>query len=102
MSSVLPPAACTRSRSAANSSTMPANSGPISCSSRRRSHDDSAGLAPPVEVVIIRLPRRTTAGSVNEQRAGSSALFTQIPSASASSKICWSTVTSPVAVTTSR
>ena len=52
-----------------------------------RNHDDSAGLAPPVDAVSINEPRRTTAGSVKVQRSGSSAEFTQIPWSSASSKI---------------
>ena len=44
-----------------------------------------AGLAPSVDTATEIAPRRATAGSVNEQWAGSSALLTQTPAASPSS-----------------
>ncbi len=61
-----------------------------------------AGLRPPVETVTHQVAPRTTAGSVNEQRSGSSALLTHAPAASASSWTCWLTAVSSVADTARR
>ena len=68
-------------------------------SKRSRSHAASAGLCPPVANVTSSGPRRTRAGRVNEQCAGSSAALTHTPAASASSNTAPSTAGSPVAVT---
>ena len=69
---------------------------------RSRSHEASAGLSPPVETDTVTAPSRWTAGRMKEQWAGSSALFSQMPAASASAYTAPSTSGIPVAVTTSR
>jgi len=61
----------------------------------------AAGLAPPVETATARRPRRTTAGRMKSQCAGSSAAFTQTPRARPSALTAAVTSKSPVAVNAS-
>src|SRR4051812_6670920 len=100
--SVERPSARSSARAAASRSIRTSYSGPNSPSYRRRNHDASAGLAPPVENVTISGPRRIRAGNVNVQRSGSSAALTQMPADSLSSWTCPFTAGSPVAAMTSR
>ena len=72
------------SRSVASSSRSVSYSGPSSFSKRRRNHEASAGLRPPVDTVTSNAPLRRTDGSVNEQLSGSSAPLTHTPAASPS------------------
>ena len=93
-----------RSRCLASESSRASVSRPLpqDAASWFLSHEASAGLSPPVDTEIVTAPSRWTAGRINEQWAGSSALFTHTPAASASAATAPSTSGSPVAVMTRR
>ena len=75
-------------------------SGPkVSCNSLRMCADN-AGLWPPLDTVSVKEPRRTTAGTVNEQSSGLSTTSTSTRLVSASRPIAWLTAGSSVAAKT--